>query len=255
MSSLETQLAIACPNCRQPMLGQDLEAHTQCMVRVDLCFPCAGIWFDHLESVQLAPAAVLDLLKQINAHRDDPRHDTASRLGCPRCPEPLALSFDLSKAGRFSYFRCPGGDGRFTPFMQFLREKQFIRTLTPAELKQVRLDVRQVLCSQCGAPIDLEHDSQCRYCQSPVSLLDPDAVEKAVKMWSEAANRRRPAATAEAFADTLRRIPFDNAWKASAPAGDRPSPTHFSLQYSSDHRGLDLVAAGIYAIVSLLDIV
>lgn len=237
------------------MKGQDFEGHTQGPVRVDVCFPCAGIWFDHLESVQLAPASVLDLLKQIHAHRDDARQQVAGRLGCPRCTEALAFSFDLSKAGRFSYFRCPGGDGRFTPFMQFLREKQFIRTLTPAELKQVRFDVRQVLCSQCGAPIDLEHDSQCRYCQSPVSLLDPDAVEKAVKMWSDAANRRRPAAAPEAFAETLRRIPFNQAGKPPACAGGHPSFTRIGMGDSGGDPGLDLVAVGIYAIGCLLDAV
>jgi hypothetical protein len=114
------------------MFTQDLERHDHGTVRVELCFTCAAIWFDHLASVELAPAAVLELFKEIQSHRDDSRQPLANQLACPRCQGTLVLSFDLSKAGRFSYFRCLHGDGRFTPFFQFLREKQFVRSLTPA---------------------------------------------------------------------------------------------------------------------------
>src|SRR5579871_3233362 len=110
---------LTCSSCRQPMQPQDFERNDHGQVRVDLCFTCQGIWFDHLESAQLAPSAVIELFKEIHAHKDDPRQPLASQMTCPRCSEHLVLSFDLSKAGRFSYFRCPRGDGRFTTFFQF----------------------------------------------------------------------------------------------------------------------------------------
>jgi len=196
-------VTIACPNCRQPMQTRDLEQNYHGAVQVDLCFACAGIWFDHLGSVQLAPAAVIELFKEIHAHLDDLHQPTANQLPCPRCGDPLVLGYDLSKSGKFSYFRCPRGDGRFTPFFQFLREKQFVRSLTEAELQRVRSQVRQIRCSECGAPIDLEHSSQCKYCHAPVSFLDPDAVERAARMWSAADNRRHLGPTPEALANAL----------------------------------------------------
>ncbi|MGD0493277.1 MAG: zf-TFIIB domain-containing protein [Steroidobacteraceae bacterium] len=136
-----------CPNCRGAMQPLELERHDDGKVRVDVCFGCAGIWFDHLASVQLAPVAVIRLFKEIYAHKDDGRRPRAAQLECPRCEGFLVQSFDLGKAGRFSYFRCSVGDGRFTPFSQFLREKQFVRSLNAAELQRVRMQVRQITCA------------------------------------------------------------------------------------------------------------
>jgi len=233
------------------MQDQDLPRHDQGRVRVNLCFACAGIWFDPHASPQLAPSAVIELFKEIYAHRGDRPQPVSSRLGCPRCSADLALSFDLSKAGRFSYYRCPRGDGRFTPFYQFLREKQFVRSLTPAELQQLRSQVRQIRCSECGAPIDLETMSQCRYCHAPVSYLDTQAVSSALQMWSQAQARQASAPSAEAVAATLQRIEpaaarsgvlKDLLW----PAGDG------SAESGGAELALDLVGFGIRMIGRLL---
>jgi len=248
MSDETAFAAIACPNCHARMQPQSFERHDQGSVRVDLCFTCAGIWFDHLASPLLAPAAVIELFKEIHAHRDSARRPMASQLPCPRCGEGLAQSFDLSKAGRFSYYRCPRGDGRFTPFFQFLREKQFVRSLTPGELQRVRSQVRQITCSECGAPIDLEHESQCKYCRAPISYLDPDAVERALRMWSEAENRRHMGPTPEAVNQALAQIRSHQV----------DGGAHFSDRLllpeglGGAGLGLDLVAMGIHAIGRLL---
>lgn len=239
MSDNDALPTIQCPNCRQSMQNQDLERHDHGAVRVELCFACAGIWFDHLASVQLAPAAVIELFKEIQSHRDAAPQPVASRLACPRCNDALTLSYDLCKSGRFSYFRCPRGDGRFTPFFQFLREKQFVRSLTAAELQRVRSQVRQIQCSECGAPIDLEHASECQYCHAPVSFLDPDAVEKAVHMWSDNENRRHLGPTPAALGDALLSMQLAHGGGAQGAAG----PT----------TGMDLVAMGIHAIGRLFE--
>ena len=89
--------AIACPNCRAPMQSEQLERHDAGTVRVDLCFGCAGIWFDHLASVQLAPGAVISLFKEIYAHRSDARKARDAHLKCPRCEGALVQSFDLAR--------------------------------------------------------------------------------------------------------------------------------------------------------------
>jgi transcription elongation factor Elf1 len=239
------------------MQAQSLERHDRRTMQLDLCFACAGIWFDHLESVQLAPAAVIELFKEIYAHRDDAPRPQATRQTCPRCRDTLVLSFDVSKTGQFSYFRCPRGEGRFTPFFQFLREKQFVRNLTEAELRRVRAQVRQIRCSECGASIDLEHDSVCKYCRAPVSFLDAEAVEKAVRMWSSAADRGPVGPTTAALGDTLQHIQLDQHDKTPPPAtrlGDRLLlDSKAALNPGAAAAGLDLVALGIHAIGRLFE--
>ncbi|MGA2186988.1 MAG: zf-TFIIB domain-containing protein [Steroidobacteraceae bacterium] len=254
MSTSDALPTIACPNCREQMQARDLEHNYHGAVRVELCFTCAGIWFDHLGSVELAPGAVMELFREIHAHLDDARRPVAARLDCPRCSEALELGFDLCKAGRFTYFRCRRGDGRFTPFFQFLREKQFVRSLTPVELQRVRSQVRQIRCSECGAPIDLEHSSQCQYCHAPVSFLDPDAVEKALRMWSDLENRRHHGPTPEAVGDALLRIQLPHAARSALPGMNL---VDHLLSGAGEHGaygtglGPDLIAIGIRAIGAL----
>jgi len=171
-------------------------------LQVDLCHPCHAIWFDRNESLQLAPGAVIDLFRDIHRHRDDARRPLAERPKCPHCRTVLALTRDVGKAGRFIYYRCLQDHGRLTPFSEFLREKQFVRSLSPAELARVRAELKTVRCSGCGAAVDLERESKCSFCRAPNAILDPDAVERAVAMWSEAeARRTRP--TREKLAEAL----------------------------------------------------
>lgn len=229
------------------MQTEALERHGQGTVNVELCFTCSGIWFDHMASVELAPAAVISLFKEIHAHPDVAKQALAGTMSCPRCGDALVLSYDLAKSGRFSYFRCARGDGRFTPFFQFLREKQFIRSLTPAEVQQVRLQKRPVNCSQCGAPVDLEVGTECQYCHAPLSLLDADAVEKAVQMWSQAQDREHRAPTPGAVAEALMKVQSSSLQRSNAlPWGN--SSTAFG-----SNLGVDLIGSGIQILGSLLE--
>jgi Zn-finger nucleic acid-binding protein len=242
MEAVDGGAAISCPNCRLPMQTQTFERHEQGSVCVDLCFGCAGIWFDRLESVQLAPSSVLQLFRELYAHRDDPRRSLAAELQCPRCSNLLALSHDLGKTGPFSYYRCHQGDGRFTPFFQFLREKQFVRTLTAAEISRVRSLVRQIKCSQCGAPIDLEHDTRCSYCRAPISFLDTDAIEKALRVWSDSPSHGPQQTAVGVTPDALRHL-----------LGDRIALTGMNAGIGATGWGPDLVARGIRALGSLFE--
>jgi hypothetical protein len=180
-----------------------LARHAGGELQVDLCHPCHAIWFDRNESLQLAPGAVVALFQDIHRHRDDTRRPLAERPKCPQCRTVLALTRDVGKAGRFTYYRCPRDHGRLTPFSEFLREKQFVRSLTPAGLARVRAELRSVRCSGCGAAVDLERESKCGFCRAPIAILDADAVEKAVRMWSEAEARRQSGPTRERIAEAL----------------------------------------------------
>lgn len=155
-------------------------------IEIDLCFACHVLWFDKRESIQLSPRGTLDLFRVLHQHRDDPRHTLAARSTCPRCGERLTLRRDIGKAGRFSYYACPAGHGRLTPFSEFLKEKRFVRELNPAERSRLKAEVKRVQCSSCGAPVDVTKGFACEHCGSPLSVLDADAVEKTLRELAKA---------------------------------------------------------------------
>jgi len=167
----------------------DFERHDSGRIELDFCFPCQIIWFDTMESQQLAPRGVIEVFTALNDHRVEARNSLPALLSCPRCNARLSLTHDVQHTTHFSYFRCSFGHGRLTPFFQFLLEKNFVRPITGAELAALKAKVKTVQCSNCGAPLDLEHDSACKYCGSPISILDPDAVTKTVQELGQADQR------------------------------------------------------------------
>ena len=156
---------------------------------VDLCEGCRALWFDAFESVTLTPAAILALFREVSRASGSSPRALRATLPCPRCRATLAPTQDLRHATRFSYWRCPNAHGRFTPFLQFLREKDFVRPLAPVELARLKALVATVRCSGCGAPVDLGRDMVCRFCRAPLEVLDPRAVGQAL----EALDRARAA--------------------------------------------------------------
>jgi hypothetical protein len=168
---------------------QTLDAVYGRTVTIDICHACTGIWFDTLESLQLTPGAVLRVFKLIQDRRGDGA-PAAEVTRCPRCHARLAQATDMQRTTRFHYLRCPAEHGHFITFFQFLREKNFVRPLSPPEIAQLRKTIRVVHCSSCGAPVDLERSTTCGYCRTPISMLDPDQVERALRTLQEAEMRR-----------------------------------------------------------------
>jgi len=179
---------------------------------LDLCFACQGIWFDEYESAQLAPAGVLELFRLLHQHFADSRQPWRQPLRCPRCQQSLLACLDSTRAGRFAYHRCPAGrfayhrcpqrHGRYTGFAAFMIEKGFVRLLNGAEVDQLARQVQTIRCSGCGAPVDICRDQVCNHCRSPIVILDPDAVQKALDDFGKKANRQAnldPQALAEAL--------------------------------------------------------
>ena len=159
---------------------------------------------------------------------------------CPRCTQPLQLTHDLQHTTRFFYYRCEYNHGRFTPFLQFLREKDFIRAPSPAELARIKATIRIIRCSSCGAPVDLEKDAACPYCRAPIAILDPDAVAAQVRALRDA-EAKRTTIDVNALVDGMlaahqRAGQFErNEWRGGG----------------SD-AAVDLVALGLVAVASLL---
>src|SRR6478736_1958197 len=143
------------------MQEEALGAHLGRPVTIDLCQPCQCFWFDSHESVSLTPGSTLALFRVIGQRAARPRTTAADLAKCPRCHARLRPTHDMQRATRFEYLRCPNGHGRLTSFFDFLREKDFIRPLTPEQLEELRQNVETVNCSSCGAPVTLATGDAC----------------------------------------------------------------------------------------------
>ena len=176
-----SECILSCPNCANPMHKQAFQRKLGGELQIDICFTCKLIWFDPFESLQLAPDGLLEMFKLIYTHQGDAVYPVSDQLNCPRCRAPLTLTHDIQHSTRFVYYRCGSEHGRLTAFFQFLREKSFVRNLTLGEVVRLKADVKQVACSSCGAPINLETDSACSFCKAPISILDANAVQAALQ--------------------------------------------------------------------------
>ena len=187
----ERALARGCPSCGEAMELESYERKALGRVDLDFCYGCQAIWFDPYESTQLTPGAVMKLFEAIHRTRDAQPRPLADVCRCPVCRQALVLTHDLQRTNRITYYRCPQAHGRLTTFYQFLREKNFIRSLTIGEIAQLKATVKQVRCASCGAPVNLEHDSVCTFCRAPIAILDADAVKRALADLSAEEQKRR----------------------------------------------------------------
>jgi Zn-finger nucleic acid-binding protein len=163
-------------------------------LELDLCFRCQGLWFDRHENLKLTPQAVVALFQLLHEHRTDERQPVATRLQCPRCPGVLDKGFDIVRHGRYVTYRCGARHGRFSAFSSFMVEKGFVRQLTRPEIDELAARIQAITCSSCGAPVDIRQDHACPYCRAPFSLIDPQAVVKAMEGYARASTAAAEAA-------------------------------------------------------------
>lgn len=178
-----------CPRCGSSMQEQTLDGHHGRPVTIDLCAACQSFWFDSHESLGLTPGSTLTLFRIIGEQTARRELTNADVAKCPRCSGRLRLTHDMQHATRFSYLRCPNGHGRLTTFFDFLREKNFIRPLTPQQIAELRRNVQTVNCSNCGGPVDLTTGAACAHCGSPLSMLDMKQAELLVAQLQRAEER------------------------------------------------------------------
>lgn len=217
------------------MTTMTLEAHLSLPVKIDLCTDCQAFWFDKYESLKLSPASTLKLMKFIGEHTAAGKPLRVEELRCPRCNGPLRLTNDMQRATRFSYFRCLKEHGRFIRFFEFLREKNFIRPLSPAEIQKLRQTIQTVNCSNCGAPVDLSMQSACSHCGAFISMLDMKQPQKMLDQLQKA--EARPA---EAH-------PADPAWSLELMLEKHDT------EWWNDVSAAGLVQAGLGAVARLLN--
>ena len=198
-----------------------LDGHLGRAIEVDLCEPCQSLWFDGKENLQLTPGSILELFRAIGEHVGKPELRDGELVRCPRCQGRLRRARDMHRHTRFEYFRCPNDHGRLIYFFDFLKEKDFIRPLTPKQIHELRKNVKIINCSNCGGPVDLARGSACAHCGSPLSMLDMDQAERLVSQLRAADSGSRtvdpalPLALARARAETasaLTGLPGHDPW-------------------------------------------
>jgi Zn-finger nucleic acid-binding protein len=181
---------VHCPACGGPTREDAYEGHYGRSVTIDVCDGCQGLWFDGAELLQLSPAGTVALFRAMTDLPASAR-PIAAAPRCPRCRAPLLDTSDLLQTTRFRYLRCPEGHGRYMTFFQFLRAKQFVRTPSAGELRSLREQVRQVNCSNCGAPVDLEREAACAHCRTPIAVIDPEQLGRTLAALDRAAAERQ----------------------------------------------------------------
>lgn len=179
----------ACPSCRQPMQVHGFPGNMGETLHLDICFACQGMWFDRYENLKLTPAAVVQLFRLLHEHRADQHQPLGTRMACPRCVRPLEKSFDVVRSGRYMIYRCPQQHGRFSSFSSFMVEKGFVRHLTRPEITDLAQRVGAIYCTGCGAPVDIRKDHACPHCRAAFSLIDPDAVVRAMQGYARASTQ------------------------------------------------------------------
>src|SRR5262245_9300938 len=225
------------------MQEQTLDGRMARPVAIDICHGCQSFWFDSFESVKLTPGATLQLFKVIGEHAVRPQRTGVDLSKCPRCKAHLRRSHDMQRATRFEYLSCPHGHGRLTTFFDFLREKDFIRPLTPQQIAELRRNVQSVHCANCGAAVDLGVGAACAHCGSALSMLDMDQAQRLVAQLQKADARERQPVDPTLAIDLARARRETELAFAKVPGGD---------QWYSDVNALDLVGAGLKAIFRLL---
>jgi hypothetical protein len=172
------------------MRPEMLQGHMDRDVEVDLCTPCQAMWFDVQENLQLTPGATLAVFRLIGENVSKAAAHDRNITKCPRCKAQLRRTQDMQRSTKFEYFKCPNNHGRLITFFDFLKEKDFIKPLTPHQIGELRKSIQTINCSNCGGPIDLARRSDCGHCGSPLSMLDLQQAEKLVAQLKDAESYR-----------------------------------------------------------------
>jgi Zn-finger nucleic acid-binding protein len=188
---------MTCPSCAAEMARVALDARLGATLDIDVCAACRAFWFDQYEDLRMAASATLKVFGIISEQSSAQAKPLTGALRCPRCQGRLLLTHDMQHSTAFQYWRCDAGHGRLMAFIDFLREKDFVRPLTPQQLDELRQNVQTINCSNCGAAIDLAKDSVCAHCGSAVSMLDLRQMTRTIGQLQTAAAGQAPAAPAQ----------------------------------------------------------
>jgi len=190
---------------------------------IDVCHHCQCLWFDDQEFLQMTPGATLQLVASVAEDKGLTRQPWAAAPRCPRCSRPLAETHDLQRSTRFTYYRCPAGDGRFITYYQFLRAKNFVRPLSEEEVRELRTRIQQINCANCGGPVNIGRDAVCGFCRTPLAIIDPDQVRKTIEHLKEAAEGKQGVDPTLPVSLAMERLRGERAFAESSASSSHPA--------------------------------
>jgi len=173
---------LPCPQCAAPMAHLSLAGRGGvATVPVDHCTACRLVWFDALESVQLAGLGWIALLRELQRGLGDPL--PAARPtppDCPLCRQPLKPVQNQTRFGRFPALECARCHGHLHSHAGVLAERGLVRAVLPADRQVLRQEGRALGCLNCGAAAE-GREEQCRYCATPLLMLDLPRLAQALR--------------------------------------------------------------------------
>ncbi|MFO1266072.1 MAG: hypothetical protein U1F67_04260 [Rubrivivax sp.] len=160
------------------MAQRRLHAHGGRPVLVDHCAACRLVWFDTLESVQLAGLGWVELLREMSRAEAQPLSSAPPprppTLACPVCEKPLKTVHNQTRWGRFPMQECPAGHGHLQGDAALLAERG-LRPLLPPERGALKARQRLLHCLSCGGPVEgnaLDTAEACPWCATPLLVVD-----------------------------------------------------------------------------------
>lgn len=171
-----------CPRCGGRWSHLLLAGRMDRIVEVEHCEACRLVWFDQLESVQLAGLGWVSLLDHLQRGAGLAIPDgKAGELGCPRCTAGLKSVLNRSRYGSFAALECPRGHGHLHTHAGVLAERGLVRGLLPPERAELRSGRRRFACLNCGAPTDGGSEN-CRHCDTPLLVMDLPRLAQALSV-------------------------------------------------------------------------
>ena len=162
------------------MQALPLEGHYGNTVHTDLCGRCRLVWLDQFEGVNLSGLGWIHLLRRLQTSQSEAAVPCAASHDCPRCGTALKPVHNLTTLGRFGESECPRCRGGLASFASLLARRGLVRAMTRRDLDALAKEQRHPACLNCGAALEreacarglLDSAAHCRYCASPLLVID-----------------------------------------------------------------------------------
>jgi len=149
-----------------------LPSHKSAPVTVEQCAGCRLVWFDRFESVHLEALGWVRLLRVMETAAKQPLADAqVEHPACPICTARLRPVQNRTRFGLFAVLECRHGHGHLHSHSGLLSERGLVRPPGAAERRALAEEKLALHCLNCGGPA-ATGDDQCRYCRTPLLVLD-----------------------------------------------------------------------------------
>ena len=113
---------------------------------------------------------------------------TVSRAMGGSCSMPLAAYADWTADGQLQLDAAWGDPEGL---------QRVVRVSHQAEVQDLARRVDAIYCTGCGAPVDIRKDHACPHCRAAFSLIDPEAVKRALEGYRVASAAKVPGAAGD----------------------------------------------------------